>query len=245
MEFVTEMHPFILMVSTTLSFNARWVLVIHVQFSVFKSIVFVFPITNLLTFNIVVLILGPIILVLLVIWKRIIIARQREIGGLPRSRAPHFRYFSLNPQSSDSRRRDYNGVSSVPQSRTDRLIAIWAHSKFWIALLVTSGLEALLVFLYTVINPFVSPKLLSIPSFQLNVFDTFRQYIHIHTSFCSPSCPLLISHSISCSTSQPHCHSTHQNLSLWHPLKINTSLSFTYICSPGYFLYSVRLGSLL
>ena len=125
----------------------------------FKSVVFVFPIINLLTYNIVVLALGPIILVSLVVWKRIIIARQREIESLPRSRAPHFRYFSLNPQSPDSNRRDYNGVSSVPRSRTDRLIAIWAHSKFWIALGVTLGLEALLTFLYTVVNAFVSRKL--------------------------------------------------------------------------------------
>ena len=126
-----------------------------------------FPIINLLTFNIVVLILGPIILVSLVIWRRIIIARQREIGGLPRSRAPHFRYFSLNPQSPDSHSRDHNGVTSVPLSRTDRLIAIWVHSKFWIAVVVSFGLEALLVFLFTVVNPFVSPKFLDIPIFQL------------------------------------------------------------------------------
>ena len=125
-----------------------------------------FPINNLLTFNIVVLILCPIILVLLVIWKRITIARRREIGSLPRSRAPHFRYFSLHPDSPESHHRDYNDVSSVPQSRTDRLVAIWAHSKFWIALVVTFGLEALLVFLYTVVNPFVSPMHLSVPSFQ-------------------------------------------------------------------------------
>ena len=166
MEFVTEMHQFILIVSTILSLNARWVLDIHAQFLVFKSIVFVFPIINLFIFNIVVLVLCPIILVLLVIWKRIIIARRREIGSLPRSRAPHFRYFSLNPQSPDTRHRDYNGVSSVPRSRTDRLVAIWAHSKFWIALVVTFGVEALLVYLYTVVNPFVSPRFMSIPGFQ-------------------------------------------------------------------------------
>ena len=123
---------------------------------------FVFSIIYLLTFNIVVLVLGPVILVMLYIWKRIIIARQREIGGLPRSRAPHFRYFSLDPQSPDSHRRDYNVVLSVPQSRTDRLIAIWTHSKFWIALVLTLGLDALLAFLYTVVNPFVSPKFLRV-----------------------------------------------------------------------------------
>ena len=129
-------------------------------FLVFKSIVFVFPIINLLTFNIVVLVVFPIVLVLLVIWKRVIIARRREIGSLPRSRAPHFRYFSLNPQSSDAHHhRDYNGVASVPRSRTDRLVAIWAHCKFWIALVVTLGLEVLL--LYTVVHPFVSPELLT------------------------------------------------------------------------------------
>jgi hypothetical protein len=215
-------------------------LVVHVRFSVFKSIVFVFPIVNLLTFNIFVLVFGPIILVLLAILKHIIIARRREIGSFPRSRAPHFRYFSLNPQSPDSHRRDYNSVSSVPQSRTDRLTTIWAHSKFWIALVVTLGLEALLIFLYTVVNPFVSPKAFGIFSFLTNVFDEFRLYIHLHTSFCSPSCPLLISRSVSCSTSQPHCHSAHQNLFPWHLLN---TLSFTYICSPGYFLYYLRLGS--
>ena len=145
---------------------------------------FVFPIYNLLTFNIVVLIIGPIILVLLVIWKRIIIARRREIGSLPRSRAPHFRYFSLNP---DSHPRDYNGVSSVPQSRTDRLNAIWAHSKFWIALVVTFGLDVLLVFLYTVVNPFVRPKLLSILNFQLTlVTNSGSIFISIHRAALLP-----------------------------------------------------------
>ena len=153
----------------------------------FKSIVFVFPINNLLTFNIVVLILGPIILVSLVIWKHIIIARRREIGSIPRSRAPHFRYFSLNPQSPGPHSRDYNGVSSVPRSRTDRLIAIWAHSKFWIALIVSLGLEALLVFLFTVVNPFVSPKLLSIPSFQLMFLKNSGSiFISIHRSALLP-----------------------------------------------------------
>jgi hypothetical protein len=141
--------PVFLIVSTLLSFNTRWVLrlIVHVQLSVIKSIVFTFPIINMLTFNIVVLTLGPIILVLLVICKRNhTIARQREIGSLPRSRAPHFRYFSLNPQSSDSHHRDYNGVSLALQPRTDRLIAIWAHSKFWIVLVVTLGFVGFFVY---------------------------------------------------------------------------------------------------
>ena len=59
------------------------------------------------------------------LWKRIIIARRREIVSLPRSRAPHIRFFSLDPQSPDSRRWGANGVSSsVPQSRTDRRACI-------------------------------------------------------------------------------------------------------------------------
>jgi hypothetical protein len=73
----------------------------------------------------------------------------RSAAFLPRFRAPHFRYFSLNrlnPQSSDSHHRDYNGVSSVPQPRTDRLIAIWAHSKFWIALAVTLSFVGFFVY---------------------------------------------------------------------------------------------------
>jgi hypothetical protein len=53
-------------------------------------------------------------------------------------------------------------VSSVPRPRTDWLVAIWAHSKFWVALVVTLGLDALLVLLYTVVNPFVSPKLFKV-----------------------------------------------------------------------------------
>ena len=40
------------------------------------------------------------------------------------------------------------------------------------------GLEALLVFLFTVVNPFVSPKLLTIPSFQL----TFLTNQAVHSS---------------------------------------------------------------
>lgn len=136
----------------------------------FKSIVFVFPIIHLLTFNIVVLILGPIVLVSLFIWKRIISARQHESEGLPRSRAPHFRYFSLNPPSPSFRRRNHNGAPPIPQGRIDRLIAIWVHGKFWAALVVTLGLEALLIFLFIVINPFVSSEIPLVCLVLTNVF---------------------------------------------------------------------------
>ena len=73
-------------------------------------------------------------------------------------------------------------MASVPRSRTDRLGAIWAHCKFWIALVVTLGLEVLL--LYTVIHPFVSPNLLSIPSFSINV-------LQIQAAYSSPYIVLL------------------------------------------------------
>ena len=139
----------------------RWLLIVYIQFSVFKSIVIVFPIINLLAFNIVVLIFGPIILLSLGIWKHLISDRHHENGSLQRSRAPHFRHFSLNTQSFSSNHRDRIGVPPIPQSRTNRLIAIWVHSKFWIALVVTLGLQALLIFLYIVVNPFVSPMLFS------------------------------------------------------------------------------------
>jgi hypothetical protein len=140
------------------SFEAGWLSSLFIV-SVFKSIVFVFPIIHLLTFNIVVLILGPIVLVSLFIWKRIISARLHEHEGLQRSRAPHFRSFSLNPPSPSFRRRNHNGAPPIPQGRIDRLMAIWVHGKFWAALVVTLGLEALLIFLYIVINPFVSSEI--------------------------------------------------------------------------------------
>lgn len=113
---------------------------------------FVFPIIRLLVFNIATLTLGPIILILLVVWKDVVHARQHENGRFWIAPFQH-------SQSPIDRRGDYHAQHAAP-SRTDRLIAIWAHSKFWIALVVTLALQALLIFLYTVINPFVSSNAL-------------------------------------------------------------------------------------
>ena len=49
------------------------------------------------------------------------------------------------------------------------------------------GLEALLVFLFTMVNPFVSPKLLTIPSFQLMFLtNSGSTFISIHRSALLP-----------------------------------------------------------
>lgn len=138
--------------------------------TVFRSVVFVFPIVNMLAFNIVVVILGPIILISLAIWKNVILARHDESGNL-NSRFAQFRNLRLSPQTLSFYRWNRNPAPPVPKSKTDRLIALWVHGKFWIALVVTLGLDALLVFLYTVVNPFVSLQVfLSMPSLLTNVF---------------------------------------------------------------------------
>lgn len=232
-KFVTETHLCTLIVSITLSSDAEWVLIVQAQRSVFKSTVFVFPIISLLAFNIVILILGPTVLVLLVVWKRVINARQYENGNLQRSRARalQFRHFTHDSLSSNSLRQDHDDVPSI---HPPRLNAIWAHSKFWIALVMTLVLQALLIVLYIVLNPFVSSKLSIFEKKEMLpqvLHAKSRQSIHLHTSSCSPSCPLLISHSVSCLHSLPHYHSTRRKSAPWHPLrKINTSLSFTYTC---------------
>ena len=180
-----------------------------------------FPIIRLLVFNIAVLTLGPIILILLVVWKDVVHTRQHENGRFWIAPFQH-------SQSPIDRRGDYHAqhAASSISSRTDRLIAIWAHSKFWVALVVTLALQALLIFLYTVINPFVSSNALVIPAVCLFIAK-FRQFIHLHILSCSPSCALLTSHSISFLPSQPHCHSRPQNHPSTRLRKINMSLSFT------------------
>ena len=77
-------------------------------------------------------------------------------------------------------------MSSVPQSRTNQLNAIWAHSKFWIALVVTFGLDALLVFFCTLWSTlFLSLTYLSL-NFVLN-FPTSLSFYSPKSIFIAPA----------------------------------------------------------
>ncbi|KAF8814879.1 hypothetical protein BYT27DRAFT_7081330 [Phlegmacium glaucopus] len=186
-----------------------------VYFDLFKSIVFVFPIINLLAFNIVVLILGPTILVLLVVRKHFINKRQYENGNLLRSRPSLFRYFGRDSLSSNSLNQDHD---DVPPVYPHRLIAVWTHSKFWIALVVTLGLQALLIFLYTVINPF------AVYSSPYIVLFSFLSLTYLSLNFVLTSLPLYFAKSISLASAQEDKHVTflHLYLFTWVLLVLST-----------------------
>ncbi|CAA7263132.1 unnamed protein product [Cyclocybe aegerita] len=101
-----------------------------VYFDVFKSVLFVFPLTKLLTFNIVALVIGPLLLIALVVYERIVL---RQI---------------LPPDEEGSRAPARRPLASL-------IHIIWTHAKFWVAFAVAFGMLVLEILLYVVINPFV------------------------------------------------------------------------------------------
>ena len=124
-----KMPQFILMVRLFASFPTPK----FMSLIVFKSSAIVFPLAKLLTFNIVTLVVGPIVLLLLFLCERIFLA--------PRAESAEFEADSL-PVPSES-----HGIS-WPHT-------IWRHAKFWIVLVIAIGVQVLLTWAYISLNPFV------------------------------------------------------------------------------------------
>ncbi|KAJ3507166.1 hypothetical protein NLJ89_g6460 [Agrocybe chaxingu] len=101
-----------------------------VYFDLFKSVLLVFPLRKLLTFNIVALVVGPLLLIALAVYEQIVLRQT-----LPRD----------------------EGSSRAPVGRplVGLIHTIWTHAKFWVAFAVAFGLLLLEILLYVVINPFV------------------------------------------------------------------------------------------
>lgn len=106
----------------------------------FGAVLILFPLSALLTFNIVFVVIGPVILILLLACEMAIeqARRQRQNGS------PH--------GSGENLLRklwtwlvEFRWVSGL-----------WRWAKFWVAVVVAIGLQALLIFGYLKLNPFVS-----------------------------------------------------------------------------------------
>ncbi|KAF5317305.1 hypothetical protein D9611_003592 [Ephemerocybe angulata] len=131
-----------------------------VYFDLFKSVMVSFRLKSLLTFNVVALVVGPIVLALLYVLAAVIGAgdtpppvppkrpAQQSGHGASASNRPPARTFG----SSDGE----DGASFWSKLRTRSfLIRIWQHSSFWVALVVTTVVQGLLVWGYVALNPFI------------------------------------------------------------------------------------------
>lgn len=94
---------------------------------VFGATLIIFPLSAVLAFNIVSLVIGPVILILLIVCNYVI---------------------------QNGRRQTQNGI--VPESGENVWQQVWKWFKFWVAIVVTVVLQVLLVLGYVTLNPFVS-----------------------------------------------------------------------------------------
>ncbi|KAF8161606.1 hypothetical protein B0H34DRAFT_796365 [Crassisporium funariophilum] len=135
---------------------------VPVYFDLFKAIIFVFPIINLLTFNVVALIVGPIVLIMLVLCERVITSRRKaqrlDVQDPPApiaSPRPQPRYSIRRARTPGTFHEEPHAQPQPVESSSKKWYhSAWRHAKFWIALLVTVALQALLIWRYAVLNPF-------------------------------------------------------------------------------------------
>ncbi|KAH9485854.1 Vacuolar membrane protease [Psilocybe cubensis] len=152
-----------------------------VIFSVFKRVIVVFHLTSLLTFNIAILIAGPLVLVLLLFFEKFFLSGQAKpvsrrsadttaepapnTNGDRTSRIGNSRLRFLAARAAASRplvqndddQSDVGDVRSPVQLRPKSggvIHTIWSHVKFWFAFVLAAGLLVLLTWGYTVVNPF-------------------------------------------------------------------------------------------
>lgn len=145
----------------------------------FKSILFVFPISGLLTFNILVLIIGPILLMLFITCEHLFDGSRDVVHEshhtrthLPQYQSPthefeqdsprqpyfgHQRSFgALEAEPSDaSYQNQYSSTVRDPSTKSHWLSVIWRNVKFWVALGVAVALQVILMWSLVVFNPFV------------------------------------------------------------------------------------------
>ncbi|KAL1759812.1 putative zinc metalloprotease [Schizophyllum commune] len=109
-----------------------------VYFDLFGQALIVFPLSAMITFNIVFLVVGPVVLALLVAFD--VVARQRRqemLGGGYEEQG----FFARAWMSFKS----FRWVGGF-----------WKHAKFWVSLAVTVGLQVLLCVGYLYINPLIA-----------------------------------------------------------------------------------------
>ncbi|KAK0465552.1 putative zinc metalloprotease [Desarmillaria tabescens] len=125
-----------------------------VYFDLFGAALILFPLSSLFTFNVVLLAVGPVVLILLLACEAAIRHNRRndENGSVPGSHDNFWGHL-------------WNSTISLRW-----LSGFWRWSKFWFAILVTVGLQVLLVFSFVKINTFTvhsSPYLVFLSSFTL------------------------------------------------------------------------------
>jgi hypothetical protein len=173
------------------------------RLSVFKSIIFVFPISGLLTFNILALIIGPILLMLFITYERLFNGSRAVVHGIHHSRTsslqdqspvhetaqdrPRQRYFGhprdfgpLDAETSDASR--HSSIVPEPSTRIYWFDVIWRNIKFWVALGVGVASQILLMWSYVVLNPFV--RLPFAFPFTLLISSSTRPFTLCHTLCC-------------------------------------------------------------
>lgn len=104
----------------------------------------VFPLDVLLTFNIVFLVIGPVVLILLIAFEAIIEHTRRQTAQNGTAHGSQDNIFS----QAWIWFKEFGWVKSL-----------WRWAKFWAALGVAIGLQALLVLGYVKLNPFVRAAL--------------------------------------------------------------------------------------
>ncbi|KAG7452279.1 uncharacterized protein BT62DRAFT_960318 [Guyanagaster necrorhizus] len=125
-----------------------------VYFDLFGAALILFPLTSLFTFNTVLLVVGPVVLILFLVCEAAIRHNRRngENGSAPGSHDNFWGYF-------------WNSVISLRW-----LSGFWRWSKFWFAILVTAGLQVLLALSFLKLNTFIihsSPYLVFLSFFTL------------------------------------------------------------------------------
>ncbi|KAJ4471542.1 hypothetical protein J3R30DRAFT_3526281 [Lentinula aciculospora] len=166
-----------------------------VYFELFNAALVLFRLTNLLTFNITALIVGPIVLILLAISESAL-ARSRAAKRQRATFSPSVVHpTELETESAASQVLSPGGtiVEDLPPESEDANIqphqndskwvkakhrvggssrVLWKHGRFWIALIVTIGAQIGLVAGFINLNPFVVYRVPSIPilsSFTLSI----------------------------------------------------------------------------
>ncbi|TFK21946.1 putative zinc metalloprotease [Coprinopsis marcescibilis] len=142
-----------------------------VYLDLFRSTLVYFSLKSVLVFNIIILIVGPIVLALLWAVSAVIHQRSTPPPPPPKPRVPHS---SFSPSASASHHnasgrppaRAFGSSDAVPPasptllsriqslSAKNILLSIWKQASFWIALIVTVLLQGLLVWGYVALNPF-------------------------------------------------------------------------------------------
>ncbi|KAF9047881.1 hypothetical protein BJ165DRAFT_1344476 [Panaeolus papilionaceus] len=177
-----------------------------VYFDLFKSLLVVFPLSNLLIYNVVALIVGPILLIFFIVAERVILHRRESDDA--------------SSSSSDSDEEDEGTRRGNRRKMGGWGARLWVCCKFWVALVASGGVLAGWVWMWVVGNPFAiysSPYLILLSALSLTyLVQTYILAIPHSFPFFSPSPSSSWKHHLT-----PHQQSKHITL---HALYIFTWL---------------------